>query len=376
MPAHTGKTSLDNSAWPLLASVVRYWRRHLGFLAGLVIVAVAAGVAYRYLFDPLEEREPLNYLRSCLHATGVAIAGWAVYLSLAGAPQSRMRAILRRLPQSTELVIKALAMTAVLAIVTVRLQLLLYPVPFFSERWVVRELPWILGLFFYGSLVTGAIFEFRRLIGGRVLGSFLLGTYHRPRREERIVMFLDIAGSTALAERLGELRVHDLITRFFFDIDRPIADHDGEVHSYVGDEVIVTWPLSDDRQRNSQSLRCFFAVEDTMTELAPAYRREFGVVPNFRAGIHAGPVVVSECGDAKRQIALFGDTMNVAARLCEHSKAAGEGLVASAEMLDGAAIPDGLSLGSPSLFRCAGDKLRSRLAQCIALAWRIDVWPG
>ena len=270
MPAHTGMTSLDNSAWPLLASVVRYWRRHLGFLAGLVIVAVAAGVAYRYLFDPLEEREPLNYLRSCLHATGVAIAGWAVYLSLAGAPQSRMRAILRRLPQSTELVIKALAMTAVLAIVTVRLQLLLYPVPFFSERWVVRELPWILGLFFFGSLVTGAIFEFRRLIGGRVLGSFLLGTYHRPRREERIVMFLDIAGSTALAERLGELRVHGLITRFFFDIDRPIADHDGEVHSYVGDEVIVTWPLSDDRQRNSQSLRCFFAVEDTMTELAPA----------------------------------------------------------------------------------------------------------
>jgi adenylate cyclase len=69
-------------------------------------------------------------------------------------------------------------------------------------------------------------------------------------------MFLDIAGSTTLAEQMGEVRVHDLITRFFFDIDRPIADHDGEVHSYVGDEVIVTWPLSDDTERNARSLRC------------------------------------------------------------------------------------------------------------------------
>jgi class 3 adenylate cyclase len=48
------------------------------------------------------------------------------------------------------------------------------------------------------------------------------------------------------------VRVHDLITRFFFDIDRPIADHDGEVHAYVGDEVIVTWPLSDNPQRNAR----------------------------------------------------------------------------------------------------------------------------
>ena len=77
-------------------------------------------------------------------------------------------------------------------------------------------------------------------------------------------MFLDIAGSTTLAEQLGEVRVHDLITRFFFDIDRPVADHDGEVHAYVGDQVIVTWPLTDDPKRNARSLRCFFAAEERM----------------------------------------------------------------------------------------------------------------
>ena len=89
-----------------------------------MIVAVAAGIVYRYLVDPLEEREPLNYLRSCLHASGVAIAGWAVHVSLA-APQSRLRAVLRRVPQAAELAIKVLVMTAILTIVTVSLQLLL-----------------------------------------------------------------------------------------------------------------------------------------------------------------------------------------------------------------------------------------------------------
>ncbi|MBV8506575.1 MAG: adenylate/guanylate cyclase domain-containing protein, partial [Alphaproteobacteria bacterium] len=277
-------------------------------------------------------------------AMGLTFAGWAVHLAFAAVPRSRLGSVLRRLPLSAEFVIKALTMTAVLTTVAIGLEFVLYPFPV-SRRWLADELPRILGIGFSASLFVGAIFEFRRMIGGRVLGSFLLGTYHRPRREQRIVMFLDIADSTALAERLGELRVHDLITRFFSDIDRPIADQDGEVHAYVGDEVIVTWPLSEDAERNARPLRCFFTIEERMIELAPSYAQEFGAVPRFRAGLHAGPVVVSECGIAKRQIAYFGDAMNVAARLCEHCKVAGETLVASADMLRSSAVPHGLSVG-------------------------------
>ena len=38
--------------------------------------------------------------------------------------------------------------------------------------------------------------------------------------------------------------MQELLTRFFFDIDEPIVAHGGEVHAYVGDEVIVSWPLT------------------------------------------------------------------------------------------------------------------------------------
>src|SRR5436190_13719158 len=209
--------------------MLRHFRRHLGLLAGMLIAAIALGIAYRYLFNTIEERTLSFYARSALHATGMALAGWTVQMAFAALPRSRFGRVLRGMPLIAEFALKALAMTTVLTIVTLGLQFALYPST--SHEWFARDLPRILTLAFAVSLLFGAIFEFRRLIGGRVLGSFFLGTYHRPRLEQRIVMFLDIAGSTALAEKLGEVRVHDLITRFFFDIDAPIADHDGEVHA-------------------------------------------------------------------------------------------------------------------------------------------------
>jgi type I restriction enzyme R subunit len=39
---------------------------------------------------------------------------------------------------------------------------------------------------------------------------------------------------------MGELRVHDLITEFFFDIDQAIAEHGGEVHAYVAEAGVGT----------------------------------------------------------------------------------------------------------------------------------------
>ena len=85
----------------------------------------------------------------------------------------------------------------------------------------------------------------------------------RPVREARVLMFLDLAGSTSLAESMGELRVQDLLTRFFFDIDGAIVAHGGEVHAYVGDEVIVTWPL-DERMSGGRCIDCFFAIADSI----------------------------------------------------------------------------------------------------------------
>jgi hypothetical protein len=127
--------------------VFRYVRRHLGFLAGLLLVGVALGTAYRYLFDPIEQRTLPFFIRSCLHAVGLVCAGWALNLTLAAAPRSRLGGALRRLPLAAEFAVKAAAMTLVLTIVTVGLEFALYPtLP--GEPWFTKDLPRILAIAF------------------------------------------------------------------------------------------------------------------------------------------------------------------------------------------------------------------------------------
>jgi adenylate cyclase len=239
-------------------------------------------------------------------------------------------------------------MAMVIVVVGIALQIVLYAEPlrlhWLTATWFETTLPWIVVVGLAISLVVGVVTETARLIGGPLLASVVLGTYHRPVREQLIVMFLDLADSTALAERLGELRVHDLITRFFFDIDEPIRADGGTILSYVGDEVIVTWPATDDPDLNARCLRCFLAIDRRIARLSHDYEQEFGTVPRFRAGLHCGPVIVSECGGVKRQLAYFGDTMNVSARLCESCKARACRLIVSGDVLNRVTVPPGLAV--------------------------------
>ena len=77
----------------------------------------------------------------------------------------------------------------------------------------------------------------------------------------------------------------------------------------------------------------------------------------IRAALHAGPVVISECGDSHRQIAFFGDTLNVTARLQELCKEIGRPLLVSADLLS--RVRAGPDLRVESL---GGAALRGRLA--------------
>ena len=342
---------------------LRYATRRRGFLVASLVVGFVVGVAYRGLVDAPESRSLANYLRSGFDGLCIAWAAWAVQTGFASGARSRLGAALRRLPLAAELVIRALVMTAVIVVVSGVLEVALYAALLLS-RLAHRRVGYptsCLGLSRSGwafPLLLGMVTETGRLIGGPLLTSVVLGTYHRPVRQQLIVMFLDLADSTRLAEALGELRVHDLITRFFFDIDEPIRAFGGAVHAYVGDEVIVSWPVSGDPARNGRCVGCFLAIERKIARLEGAYEAEFELAPRFRAGLHAGPVIVSECGDVKRQLAYFGDTMNVAARLCEYCKAIDRRLVVSGDALRLMTIQPGLVIGDGKCIAVRGRQER------------------
>jgi class 3 adenylate cyclase len=302
-------------------------RRSLAPWVILAVFGLLAGGAYRYFANDASEATLANYLRSGIHGVGLTLSGWAVHLYFT----SRNSEWVRRWPLVVEIAVQSVVMAIVVATVAVTLEAALYGHRI-EGAWLISHFPRIVGITFAMSVLIGAAFELTRLIGSRVLFNVVIGRYRRPTREQRVLLFLDLVGSTSLAESMGELRVHQLVTRFFYDIDEAILAHGGEVHAYVGDEVIVTWRLAA-KGSGRGCLDCFFAIQDRIAEKADSYRREFGLVPDFRAGVHAGPVVISECGDSRRQVAYFGDTVNVTARLQEHCKEVGRALLVSADLL-------------------------------------------
>jgi adenylate cyclase len=192
------------------------------------------------------------------------------------------------------------------------------------------------------ALVINFVLQIDRMLGRGVLLNFLVGRYHRPREEERIFLFLDLAGSTALAERLGGPRFLELLNQLYHHMAGPILEHRGEIHKYVGDEVIVTWTPAEGLTR-AACVRCALAIEAHIAARAAHYQGAFGTVPSFRAGLHIGRVASGELGDLKQEIAFLGDGMNTTARLVEACRAQDRRCIASGALLERLALPEGVT---------------------------------
>ncbi|HEV7880339.1 adenylate/guanylate cyclase domain-containing protein [Bradyrhizobium sp.] len=178
------------------------------------------------------------------------------------------------------------------------------------------------------SVLMNLVFGIANLIGPRALLNFITGRYHAPVEENRFVLFVDIAGSTGLAERLGGVGIHRFLDRTFRLLTVAVVDTRGEVLGYVGDEVIVTWPERGGSV-DGRPLRCFMAMRDALSRASGQFEREFGSSPRIRGSLHFGPVIVGEIGDIKRAIVFNGDVMNTAARLEELSRNVEGGFLAS-----------------------------------------------
>lgn len=188
------------------------------------------------------------------------------------------------------------------------------------------------------TFIISTLMQINQLLGPGVLLNFIRGRYHQPRHEERLFLFIDLRGSTAIAERIGDINFHRLLNQFLSDIGDVMADQGGSIDKYVGDEVIVTWRLNNRPQRAFEAV---FEARARLASQAALYLARFDAAPDFRAVLHAGPVVVGEMGDQKREIALLGDTINTTAKLEQWAKTAAQPVIASSAALDAAgALPN------------------------------------
>lgn len=204
----------------------------------------------------------------------------------------------------------------------------------------IRSAYYLKILIFWWIVVLGTLIglHVNEKYGPGILFNLLMGRYHHPREEERIFMFVDIKSSTTIAERLGHIRFFDLLNDFFRDITNSIIYTSGEVYQYVGDEIVLSWKM-EHGIHNANCIRCFYSMQEAIQKKSAKYLDAYGVLPEFKAGLHCGLVTSGEIGVIKKDIVFSGDVMNTTSRIQNLCNSYGVKILLSKYLLDRLNLP-------------------------------------
>jgi class 3 adenylate cyclase len=283
-------------------------RQEVGFAAAILLAGFLVGVIDAALGD--WRLAPWPILRSGINGFFIALACIAADLTL-------LRR-LSRLPFALVLITRTVVFAAAGAAVVIVSRLIFtggVASLIAQPKQILATILITLAVAFFASLFV----SLRLTVGKQAFLYLLLGRYRQPVEETRMFMFVDIASSTALAEKIGHVQFHQLIHAFWCDVSDAILAAKGEIYKYAGDGAILTWSLAGG-DKGDPWLECFFAMRDSLERKRGEYLRRFGAFPRFRASLHCGKVVAGEIGDSKREVAFLGDTVNTAERILEACK--------------------------------------------------------
>jgi adenylate cyclase len=251
--------------------------------------------------------------------------GAGVFGFLAGMiEESWLRKRTRKMPFAKALILKTLVFAFLIAVSFPLLRLFMFWLGIRSEQnsylgkgleaFLLHSVQ-VFGFFTLVSLLSFGAMQISRLVGRGRMMFFLTGKYEHPSWEENILMFVDLKASTTIADSLNSARYSEFIKDYIDDLSEPIYTFQGRVHQYVGDEIIVYWPLSVSKKKNNRPLHCFVAMMEIIEKNAEYYLEKYGELPSFKGGLHGGPMIVTEVGAIKKEIAFHGTVVNTASRI-------------------------------------------------------------
>ena len=148
------------------------------------------------------------------------------------------------------------------------------------------------------------------------------------------MLFCDIRGYTAFAEKRDPEVVVEVLNFTFQRQADIVSRHHGDIDKFVGDQIVAVF-LGDDMVLNA--CLCALEIQDAMAELGREHP-DWGLAVGI--GINAGEVIMGAMGSSNRMdYTVLGDAVNLAARLCSHA-ARGQTLL-SAALLCGDRRPAG-----------------------------------
>jgi len=130
------------------------------------------------------------------------------------------------------------------------------------------------------------------------------------------VLFADISGFVALSRQLGAPRVVALLNRLVSEFDQLSKIHHVEKIKTIGDAYMAACGVP---QRSDDHLQRLARMALDMLEVVERLRTETRVAVHIRIGMAAGPVLAAVIGRHKFTYDVWGDAVNLAARLESHS---------------------------------------------------------
>ena len=166
---------------------------------------------------------------------------------------------------------------------------------------------------------------FGQYVDPRVVAGLIGGGHYSTVGEKQVatLFFSDMAGFTAISERLAPSTLVDLVNAYFSEMAIPIRDRSGIIDKFIGDAIMAFWVPPFVEANLQASLACAAALDqfarlEAFQARVPdviGLRRDIPII-DFRIGLASGEVVVGSIGSAQaRSFTVMGDTVNFASRL-------------------------------------------------------------
>jgi adenylate cyclase len=140
-----------------------------------------------------------------------------------------------------------------------------------------------------------------------------------PETAQATVLFADLSGFTKTSAQLRATKMARVLNEYLSKMNDVVFAHGGTIDKYMGDGIMVIFGAPVRMETKHQVLRaakCALAMQRAMAELHATWRKEGLPEILLRIGIHHGPVVVGNFGDARRSdYTAIGPTVNLASRI-------------------------------------------------------------
>jgi adenylate cyclase len=156
-----------------------------------------------------------------------------------------------------------------------------------------------------------------------------------------VSMFIDMRGSTKLAEKRLPFDTVFIVNRFLGAVSQAVTACGGQPNQFVGDGELALFGLACDPQTACrQALKAASMIAANVDELNQLLTHDLPEPIRYGIGIHAGEVIIGDIGYRDHMVfTALGDAVNVAARLQDMTKSFSAEVIASEIVCQTANVP-------------------------------------